>query len=195
MSSMADAVRPRRSHVLVITGITKSDVKTFEEMCDNKFKEQAEDQTNDMSAAYVSLPKVYTGKNNWPIKSNLKCWQCDCYHTNIPFFIPTYIKEHNDKTLEMGVFGHFCTPNCAVGYLDVYFRNNATWDDKKRFIHVLYADLFERRVDAIFSSPDKTARKEYIGEDGITHKQYRKKIDNIIEEHELAHYKLEHFSM
>ena len=54
------------------------------------------------------IPRVFTGLEDWPHRTNLCCWVCDCTFDDRPKFVPTYGREGENGGIEFGVKGNIC---------------------------------------------------------------------------------------
>lgn len=189
---MDDFIR-KRSNILFIQGIFLRDLKDIDNVFDEKFIEQSNVTIDDNLIVYQENPKVFTTLAEWPIKTNLWCWTCSLVPDGRPIFIPEDI-FYEDGIRKMHTLGNFCTFNCATDYIDVHFRHDPSWDDKKKFLKLLYYIFTGRRCEIIKPSPRKTKMQQYCGElEGITTVEYRDLIDELNSDYELSKYKIENF--
>ena len=63
----------------------------------------------------------------------------------------------------MGVFGNFCSWNCASGYIYLHFNNSERWE-KLQLLNLLYKEFYKTTIDHIEPSPPKTLMRQYGGD-------------------------------
>jgi hypothetical protein len=108
---------------------------------------------------------VFTGLDDWPQGTNLRCWQCDYTFDGRPKFVPTYVREIDSGGLEFGVQGNMCTFNCA----ELWIRINYAGKDDLRWraqdlLCLVYFLFTGRRVVRILPAPLKTEQRRYGGD-------------------------------
>lgn len=183
----------KKSNILILRGVYIEDFTNIDDLFDNRFSEQAGKIAQQAPTIFIKLPKKFTGLSSWPKSSNLKCWNCDQFFSDVPKFIPFNPEKgkNNENTSEP--HGNFCTFNCADVYIDEKFPGSQNWD-LHTSLRLLYEIFTGRRIEKIIPAPSKTLMKQYCGEDeGITYKQYRDKIASLNSDYELSSYKLDHF--
>ena len=168
-----DGVRPyARPNILHLTGISFSDYLPVEDFYDTNLIDGAVDDAraggeapDEDSLPPDRIPHRFTSLEEWPLRTNLRCWECDCTFDDRPKFAPTYVREAEMGGLEVGVRGNFCTFNCAELWIEVHFagKPDLLWRAQSALCLVYF--LFTGyRVSRILPAPDKTERREYGGE-------------------------------
>ncbi len=156
----------------------------------------ASDNTVNQSKAdypvYTKIPKKFVNVEGWPKISNLKCWNCDQIFQTYPKFVPMNPERDKDGNDVCDSIGNFCEWNCVVRYINEKYSYNEQWDLLK-LVCVFAAKFTGRRREKIMPSPDKTEMKQYCGEEGITPKQYREKMEQINADYDLSLYRLDDF--
>lgn len=112
--------------------------------------------------------------NEWPQKTNLRCWYCSLYFNTMPIKIPYKYDENTDL---FHVYGCFCSFNCAMKKNEIE-TSNLHKDKINSLLHLLYKRMYGE-VKYINPSPDKELLKEYGG--NLTKEEYKNIIDNNIE--------------
>jgi len=67
------------------------------------------------------------------------CFWCTCNFANAPIFIPMFIDTSN----VYNVYGHFCSPECAVGYLMNERIESTTKFERYSLMHHMYLPILE----------------------------------------------------
>lgn len=159
----------KKSNILILTGI-KLDQLAYVRAPELPTKQ------------YTELPKQFISVDNWPRKSNLKCWSCSLIPTSYPKFIPLYPTKIDGVDI-CDAHGHFCEWSCAARYIHINFNENKY--DMMKTLEIFAAKFNEQvsihiprsiRTQAISIAPSPTIMKDYRGNDGITEDEYRKKL-------------------
>tara|TARA_Y100000389_G_scaffold108054_1_gene105205 strand:- start:1419 stop:2408 length:990 start_codon:yes stop_codon:yes gene_type:complete len=134
---------------------------------------------NKGSSENVNIKKVYTKLNE--LKENLKlnnisdkkssCFWCTCDFDNPAIFIP---KQFNDGNID--VYGCFCSPECAVAYL-----NNENIDDASRWeryslLNNIYCKIYDYKKNIKPAPSPFYTLDKYYG--NLSIQEYRKLINN-----------------
>ena len=111
------------------------------------------------------IPRVFTGLEDWPHGTNLRCWQCDFTFDDRPKFVPTHVREAENGGIEFGVLGNMCTFNCAELWISIHYagKEDQRWraQDNLCLVYFLFTG---RRVARIRPAPHKTELRQYGGE-------------------------------
>jgi hypothetical protein len=157
----------RPPNILRLTGITLADFVPIEDVADQNWTSAADDIQLDDDAIHPpdKIPRTFTGLEDWPHTTNLRCWQCDFTFDDRPKFIPTYVCETEDDRIEFGVLGNMCTFNCAELWIITNYagKEEQQWraQDNLRLVYFLFTG---RHVDRIKPAINKTELKKYGGE-------------------------------
>ena len=145
----------------------------------NQEKEHEPLTNNKNSNENVNLKKIYTKLNE--LKENLKlnnisdkkssCFWCTCDFDNPAIFIP---KQFNDGNID--VYGCFCSPECAVAYL-----NNENIDDASRWeryslLNNIYCKIYDYKKNIKPAPSPFYTLDKYYG--NLSIQEYRKLINN-----------------
>lgn len=160
--------------ILRLYGITLNDYVPVEDVADERLLTSAiagapgldpEEPTPEALCPLDKIPRVFTGLDDWPQGTNLRCWQCDYTFDGRPKFVPTYVRETDSGGLEFGVQGNMCTFNCA----ELWIRINYAGKDDLRWraqdlLCLVYFLFTGRRVVRILPAPLKTEQQRYGGD-------------------------------
>lgn len=144
--------------ILHLTGITLKDYVPIEDVADDKVLSAADCEESydeqyagerketlrgipDSVIPYDKIPRVFTSITDWPLRTNLRCWQCDFTFDDRPKFMPTYIRANDDGSYEIGAKGNFCTFNDVVSYINTTIHHiEERWRalDMTRFVYSLF---------------------------------------------------------
>lgn len=186
----------RKTNLLILKGVFPKDFSAFDMSYVKEPKrsdsEAARSTSEGSNTVYSRIPKKFIDVASWPKISNLKCWDCDRLPQSYPKFIPLNPERDKDGNDVCDVRGNFCEWNCVVHYVMREYSREQQWDILE-LVCIIAAKFTGRRREKIMPSPDKTERKEYCGEEGITGKQFQDKIDQLNAEYELTSYKLDDF--
>lgn len=157
----------KRSNILLLTGINPADI--FSANCNVVVHKR-------LTKKYDEIPRRFTGLATWPHSTELLCWNCGLQFHNRPAFVPLNpeINKNNSgyKKIECDVHGNFCTWNCAWSYTQNTYSKHEQWDIH-RVLCFLYEMFHCRPINKIEAAPSKTLLKEYSGNSGLTHQEYR----------------------
>jgi hypothetical protein len=206
MSSKRNNLKIKTSHILFLPGVTKAVFRTLEERMKDKMFPGLENESYgvnpyyetivketdsstyaiiDSNSSYKALPKIFTDMDSWPKTADLLCWECSLGHKNVPVFIPTQmtttINNSGEETITMTTYGHFCSFPCACKYLNNKFSREVVWGDYYHLLRMLCSLFTGIPTNKIYLSPgpDKTERREYCGESGISVQEFSKKVQDI----------------
>jgi hypothetical protein len=183
----------KKSNLLILKGIFPADFTPGESVVVTKKAAHTEQSVkSEPTTVYSELPKCFRDVPSWPKSSNLKCWACDLLFTLYPKFVPMNPERDCDGNDICDALGNFCQWNCVVKYIRTVFPKDQQ-ADMERLVCIFQEKFTGRRREKIPPSPDKTERKEYCGEKGLTVKQFRDKIEQLNSEYDLSTYKLDHF--
>jgi hypothetical protein len=161
-----------RPSVLFIKGVFIKDCIPIDDMFDARILERAKDELV-YPDPFTPLPTIFYGFDTWPKTTNLRCYYCDRTFETTPFFIPKTI-EPSKEGYTMSTEGCFCTFNCAVHHVDLYYQKIHDNLNKKNMIKLLYRVFHGVQVSEIPPSPSKYEMICYGGE--LSHQEYGKKM-------------------
>lgn len=159
----------KRRHILRLTGVKLGDdYVPVEDVADSRLMESAADATDGQACEPPDkIPRVFTGLENWPMRTNLKCWMCDFTFDNSPKFVVQYAGIGENGGIEFGVLGNMCTFNCAELWIETNLGGRASNEERWRYqdnLCLAYLMFTGRRVARIKPAPAKTELKAYGGE-------------------------------
>jgi hypothetical protein len=146
------------SFIIFLEGISQSDYVEMEDNFEQQLLDDISDSSEIHTMIYNKVPNIFTGADTWIKHTNLRCWYCDFTFDTTPIFIPIYMRESHDDTIEMGTTGNFCSFNCACAYL---IQHNMT--DFYTYLVHLYKVLNNKKISQIIPSPPKTNMVKYGG--------------------------------
>lgn len=172
-------------NILYLTGITMDDYKSIEDIFEEYLHESIEKKPDITNIVYNTIPKVFTGIQNWIKKTNLKCWNCDFTFESVPKFVPIYIKENYTEIsdIEIGVHGNFCSFACVSNYINTNYHKRHEILQLLDNLCELYRYYTGRTAYFIPLAPSKTILIQYGGNTlDIEYKEQIRKIEDAIEE-------------
>lgn len=170
-----DIVEFKTPKVLFIKGVFIKDCVPVDDLFDEQIMDQARDDPIEINS-FTPLPTLFTGLDEWPDKTNLRCYYCDRVTDNTPVFVPKTIEPSKNGYI-MATEGSFCTFNCAVHYIDFYYPKIHDNLNKKNMLKLLYKVFYGKTVTEILKSPSKYDMVCYGG--NLTQKEYEKLIPKI----------------
>ena len=177
----------KKTNLLIIRGVFPKD---FTSGTVQKIKPQFDDRK--IIPVYTVIPKRFTGVAKWPTSSNLKCWTCDRLFSGYPRFLPSNPERTATGDDYCDAEGNFHSWNCVASWIESKLPRAQQWD-ANRLICLFESKFTGRMREKILPSTDKTKRKEYCGDHGLTMEQYDASIDKLNNEYDLTTYKMDHF--
>lgn len=155
----------RPPNILRLTGITLADFVPIEDVADQRLIDCAMDVTQEDGRPSDKILRTFTGLDEWPYTTNLRCWQCDFTFDDRPKFIPTYVRETDDGRIEFGAYGNMCTFNCAELWIIINYagKEDQRWraQDNLRLVYFLFTG---HHIERIRPAIHKIELKKYGGE-------------------------------
>jgi len=138
-----------------------------------------------ISDEYDSIPNHYYGKDSWVSRTNIPCWTCYNKCPSQPWFVPININKivKNGKEVDViETYGTFCFATCVMSFIRRYPEKiNNHWTSEMLLIRIYKEWIGD--VVIIPESEDPFIKKCFIGESGITDKEYlirnKNKIKNL----------------
>lgn len=180
---------PVKSNLLILRGLTINDFAHSDSIYEPATVSKS--LSDAQNIAYTELPSKFTSAMEWSkLFSNRKCWECDLQPMSYPKFIP------ENPTIESGedvcdVHTHFCEWTCVVAYVMKNFTKEKIPDIMKT-ISLFESKFSSRYRENIPAALPKTIMKPYIGNNGLTPKQFQEKNAAINADFDLTTFKLEH---
>lgn len=138
-------------------------------MMDDFMEQKLLDEANDMSETkmtndkLVKLPQIFTTFDIWPKKTEILCWHCDRKFLGIPVFIPKTMEPNLSGRYIMNVEGCFCSFNCAMSYITIYYPKPHEKSNKIGMLHMLFKEFYGKFPDEIIPAPSKYKMIQYNG--------------------------------
>lgn len=161
--------------VLFIKGIFIKDCIPIDDLFDAQIMERAKGDPVEVMP-FVPLPTIFYGFETWPTSANIRCYYCDRMFDDVPVFVPKTI-EPSREGYTMATEGCFCTFNCAVSYVDLYYQNINDNLNKKNMLKLLYKVRYGKRVSEIAPAPSKYQMLCYGGE--LSPTEYGKQLRSV----------------
>lgn len=151
--------------ILRLPGVSQKDYDEMGQMFDAQFSGAEVDEVKPHEDEDVpdQIPKVFTSLDDWPLKTNLVCWDMHGHFDNRPVFIPTNFAENENGVLEIGVKGNFATFNNAARYILIHYTDR---EEKHRAIKdlcILYKIFTGKSIRYIPPAPSCENKKRYGG--------------------------------
>jgi hypothetical protein len=169
--------------ILFIKGVFIKDCMLIDDLFEQQIIEQLNQDEDDI-IVYNKIPSTFISINDWPEKTNIKCWTCDLNFDGIPVFIPKLIEPApTESGYSMGVLGCFCGFNCCMSYNNTHNKKlcqNIRTREMLLFLHKIFLNY---RVKEIYESPSKYMMKQYGGDtDPIEYKKLISKLEKKMKE-------------
>jgi hypothetical protein len=163
------------SNILFLRGCFPNNCDNIEDLFDERIIRESNPDSYD-SIIYDKIPSVFESLTEWPMKNNLKCWNCDSDFNNIPIFIPSYLGRytpHNNLKKVIKTLGNFCKWGCASRYIDDNFRRDDKWE-KHALLKQLYNTFTGRNINDIIMAPKRVRLHIYGGD--LTYADYSEMV-------------------
>ncbi len=168
----------KKRHIMVLRGVTESDLRIDDSVFDKKFTEEAAD-VRVTPIIYRPMPTTFCIKHKWPMHCNLHCWHCDLLFATAPIPMFTAIRgEVVDGERVFDISGCFCSWSCQCAYINDTFRG-ARHTDLVELMYLAYEKFNGRAANIIMPSPPRTIMKRYCGEQGMSPEEYKKMVDRL----------------
>ena len=168
------------------------DIRSAEELMDEKMQELADDDPSPESAfVWDRLPDLYVAGHPdlWPDTCNLRCASCTLTFQGMPHFVPTGMFEislpGNESAVAFQRGEVTCTANCAATIIERNFDGEKASQARELLVHLHYA-MHGRRVTNIVPALPHTKLKAYHGD--MTTEQFWEHLHSLDPEHGLPDY-------
>lgn len=160
--------------ILRLAGITMADYVPIEDVYEQRIQEEIEDETpKEPETAYDKIPRTFTSLDDWPLSTNLKCWDSDATFETRPVFMPTHMVDGGNGRSVFGVEGNFVSfPNVARYIVKHYTREEA--EQKLSLLNIVYEIFTGHSTTYIAPAPPKEKKVQYGGE--MSEEEYWEKI-------------------
>lgn len=159
-----------RKNILVLRGVNCDDVITMGPVSIVTTTQETR------GSIYTSMPTRFTGIDNHPKWTNLKCWYCDLMPQGYPKFIPRNIELKADGQLHCDTEGVFSHWSCAAEYCYANLNDTARIDALDG-IRTIMSVINGRPVTTIRRPIPKTKRQCYCGDGGYSDAEYTRLLD------------------
>jgi hypothetical protein len=139
--------------------VNRSYFTTIEDQFDGNLH-ALEDYTDTQPIIFDTIPAFFTNLDEYPINTNLLCWNCDRSFTKRPIFISPSVREINGH-MEFAVDGNFCSFNCAYSWITAHYNGDAK--DKMIVRLIKLCEIFTGHSQQIEPAFSKTLQKKYGG--------------------------------
>jgi len=166
-----EETRYRPPSILRLPGITlKEDYISIEDFADKQLLLEShvsslEDPAHESILPLDKIPRVFTGLEDWPHETNLRCWSCGYTFKGPPVFVPKDVRESESGGIEFGVLGNMCSFPCSELWISIHFaaKEDQRWraQDNLCLVYLLFTG---RHVARILPAPDKTELQKYGGD-------------------------------
>lgn len=162
-------------NLLFLSGIKLDDYKPIEDIFEERLNEQTngndpENALEEDEYPYDKIPKSFTTLDEWPISTNLHCWECDTQHDNRPWPKPIEFLDNSKISVE----GSFCSANCVARYIIVHTHSCEERLKLLDMLNIIYYQFTGKNTYSVLPAPSKTEKKRYGGE--LDDNQFAEKI-------------------
>ena len=169
-----DIIEFKNPKVLFIKDIFIKDCVPVDDLFDEKIMDQLEDPIK--INMYTPLPRLFYDMKRWVKKTDLKCFYCDRNFNKVPVFIPKTIEPGRESYI-MVTEGCFCSFNCAVSYIDIYYPKIHDNLNKKNMLKLLYKVFTGRTISEIPKAPLKYKLIQYGG--NLSNQEYESLLGDL----------------
>ena len=150
-------------NILHLEGVMLKDYVPIEDVADSNLLDPgATAAAGSSDEPLDKIPAVFTGLEDWPSSTNLRCWECGFSFSSPPRFVPTFVREAAGSGLEVGVQGNMCSFGCAELWIETSTAPGDRWRAQDSLC-VLFFLFTGRRTVRIVPSPRRTRLCEYGG--------------------------------
>jgi hypothetical protein len=158
---------PQRN-IVIFKGLKLSDVRESITRVDQDIAEIATQLIK-----YDRLPGKFTGIEQWPISSNLRCWHCDIViGDSVPLFVPLTLNMQGDN-FHCNTEGVFNKWGCVMSYIDDHY-NGRKWEQTRNLVKIVASIFTGKDVRIIQPAPPRTTMEPYGGD--LSQEEYLRSI-------------------
>lgn len=157
-------------NILWLHSVSINDCALIEDLQDEKIVESAlirgrvaDDEEDPDAISYDRIPKMFTTLEEWPLKTNIKCWDSGLTFDGPPRFIGTHLIETETGDIHMETLGNFMTFNNAAAWIDVMMKGSRQSEARDMLMRAYY-HMTGERVNYIAPAPPRTKMEEYGGD-------------------------------
>lgn len=160
--------------ILRLPGITLNDYVSVEDVADAHLLDGCDGMpvapdspAPESVLPFDKIPRVFTGIDDWPHHTNLRCWSCNFTFDDRPKFVPTHVREGDNGGIEFGVLGSMCTFNCVELWIETHYGGRVNNEERWRAqdnLCLVYFLFTGRHIAWIKPAPQKTSLCQYGGD-------------------------------
>jgi hypothetical protein len=124
---------------------------------------------------HQKIKNISTRLHTNDVNGRSDCFWCTCPYENPPIYIPKSVIQGQYQ-----VYGSFCCPECAAGYLFQQQIDHSTKFEQYHLLNDLYGQIYEYTKPIVPAPPPHYMLNKYYGT--LTIQEYRQVIrnDNVI---------------
>lgn len=133
----------------------------------NKQQNNVIENNINMKTLWVKLKELQKNLHNNVIDTNSNCFWCTCKYDNPTVYIPKYIVNNKYE-----VYGCFCMPECAAGYLFNEHLDTSTKWERYALLNNMYKKIYNYEINIKPSPSPFYTLDKFLG--NLTIEEYRK---------------------
>jgi hypothetical protein len=125
------------------------------------------------------VPEYFTGIDEWPTRTNNKCWHCSRNYKTRPTTTVTNVENIGTMiATRMKIEGLMCSFDCAVAYIDLKAPNKKVREERQRMLLLLYKKMTGLSAVSLNKADPPTCMVQYGG--NVSPDDYIKKLKHIL---------------
>jgi hypothetical protein len=152
----------KEPNILFLKGINIDDIIDIEDIYHKELLNNIKINNSEINIIYDKIPKQFISLDNWKKITNIRCWNCTLKFKNTPWFIIENINHTSDGNI-YDISGNFCSVGCLQAYVNIYYDKRKNFDIYTS-IKKLYKIFYNKTINEIIPSPDKSNLKIYGGD-------------------------------
>ena len=152
----------KEPNILVLKGINIDELVEIEDIYQKELLNNIKINNSEINIIYDKIPKQFISLAKWKKITNIRCWHCTLKFKNIPWFIIDNINYTSDGSI-YDISGNFCSVGCLQAYINTYYNKREHFDIYNS-VKKLYKLFYNKTINEIIPSPDKTILKIYGGD-------------------------------
>jgi|AntAceMinimDraft_18_1070375.scaffolds.fasta_scaffold12444_3 hypothetical protein len=120
-----------------------------------------------MKSIWIKLKELQRNLHNNVVDTNSNCFWCTCKYDNPTVYIPKYIVNNKYE-----VYGCFCMPECAAGYLFSEHLDTSTKWERYALLNNMYKKIYNYEINIKPSPLPFYTLDKFLG--NLTIEEYRK---------------------
>ncbi len=151
----------KEPNILFLKGINIDDIVEIEDIYQKELLNNIKINNLELNIIYDKIPTQFISLDKWKKNTNIRCWFCTLKFKNTPWFIIEHI--HQSTTgLVYDILGNFCSVGCLQSYINIHYDIREHFDIFNS-VKKLYKIFYNKNINEIISSPDKSCLKIYGG--------------------------------